>query len=282
MGGGQSLTFGLRNLDTFAWVGGFSSAPNTQPVRSLITDPSAANEKLRLLWVSCGDVDGLMSVSKPFHEGLVEMGVPHIWHVDAGGHTWPVWKNDLYLIVAIAVQGQEGLARSADSRIDDFSHTGGRSHLLAACRWTLTLASSCPVLLHDERYHQDHGCHGDEDDAVRSHDTLPSSTYDPKGRRSVLAHEIFSGLCSHSAPRASEKNNRQGILTTPPRGMAIRNTSASTLGFPAQAHQGIPYGRMPTCQPGARHRESLASPHIASFSRTQDLSRSLRGPSHRT
>ena len=31
MGGGQSLNFGLGNLDTFAWVGGFSSAPNTKP-----------------------------------------------------------------------------------------------------------------------------------------------------------------------------------------------------------------------------------------------------------
>jgi enterochelin esterase-like enzyme len=101
MGGGQSLTFGLRNLDTFAWVGGFSSAPNTQPVRSLIAEPAAAKEKLRLLWVSCGDKDGLMSVSKPFHQGLAQMGVPHIWHVDSGGHTWPVWKNDLYLIAQL-------------------------------------------------------------------------------------------------------------------------------------------------------------------------------------
>ena len=101
MGGGQSLNFGLRNLDTFAWVGGFSSAPNTQPVRSLVPDGSAANQKLRLLWVSCGDVDGLMSVSKPFHEGLVELGVTHIWHVDSGGHTWPVWKNDLYLFAQL-------------------------------------------------------------------------------------------------------------------------------------------------------------------------------------
>jgi enterochelin esterase-like enzyme len=30
MGGGQSLNFGLGNLDKFAWVGGFSSAPNTK------------------------------------------------------------------------------------------------------------------------------------------------------------------------------------------------------------------------------------------------------------
>ena len=30
MGGGQALDFGLGNLDVFAWVGGFSSAPNTE------------------------------------------------------------------------------------------------------------------------------------------------------------------------------------------------------------------------------------------------------------
>jgi enterochelin esterase-like enzyme len=101
MGGGQSLNFGLRNLDTFAWVGGFSSAPNTQPAKTLIPDPSAAKEKLRLLWVSCGDKDGLMSISKPFHEALTQMGVPHIWHVDSGAHTWPVWKNDLYLMAQL-------------------------------------------------------------------------------------------------------------------------------------------------------------------------------------
>ena len=36
MGGGQSLNIGLANLDTFAWVGGFSSAPNTKPAAELV------------------------------------------------------------------------------------------------------------------------------------------------------------------------------------------------------------------------------------------------------
>ena len=30
------------------------------------------------------------------HEYLAENGVPHIWQIDVGGHTFPVWKNDLY------------------------------------------------------------------------------------------------------------------------------------------------------------------------------------------
>src|SRR4051812_48803120 len=51
MGGGQSLNFGLNNLDTFAWVGGFSSAPNTRPATKLIQDHAAAARKLRLLYV---------------------------------------------------------------------------------------------------------------------------------------------------------------------------------------------------------------------------------------
>ena len=98
MGGGQSLNFGLKNLDIFAWVGGFSSAPNTRPATELITDPAEASKMLRLLWVSCGDADRLMDISRKFHVALEAMKVPHVWHVDSGGHTWPVWKNDLYLL----------------------------------------------------------------------------------------------------------------------------------------------------------------------------------------
>src|SRR5678816_2620721 len=96
MGGGQSLNFGLGNLDTFAWVGGFSSAPNTMPPAQLLRDPAVARQKLKLLWVSCGDQDSLFNISEGVHNYLVEQKVPHIWHVDIGGaHTFPVWKNDL-------------------------------------------------------------------------------------------------------------------------------------------------------------------------------------------
>ncbi|OCX52997.1 enterochelin esterase [Mucilaginibacter sp. PPCGB 2223] len=97
MGGGQSLDFGLANLDTFAWVGGFSSAPNTFPPAKLVPDPKLPTQKLKLLWVSCGDRDGLFGISQGVHQYLKSNNVPHIWHVDSGFHDWPVWKNDLYL-----------------------------------------------------------------------------------------------------------------------------------------------------------------------------------------
>jgi enterochelin esterase-like enzyme len=97
MGGGQSLNFGVANLDTFAWVGGFSSAPNTLPPAQLVKDPAAARQQLKLLWVSCGDQDSLFNISENLHKHLTEQKVPHVWHIDVGGaHTFPVWKNDLY------------------------------------------------------------------------------------------------------------------------------------------------------------------------------------------
>jgi enterochelin esterase-like enzyme len=100
MGGGQALTIGLSHPDTFAHVGGFSSAVFGQP-SSLIPD-AAARSKLRLLWLSCGDADSLMNANKSFHNALDENKVPHIWHVHpGGGHTWPVWKDDLYLLTAL-------------------------------------------------------------------------------------------------------------------------------------------------------------------------------------
>src|SRR5690606_2103803 len=55
MGGGQALNFGLGNLDHFAWVGGFSSAPNTRMPEQLLPQPNRAKQKLKLLWISCGD-----------------------------------------------------------------------------------------------------------------------------------------------------------------------------------------------------------------------------------
>ncbi|HEX9046001.1 MAG TPA: alpha/beta hydrolase-fold protein, partial [Verrucomicrobiae bacterium] len=59
MGGGQALNYGLGHLDTFAWIGGFSSAPNRRPMDELIPDPAAVGKQLKLLYVSCGNKDGL-------------------------------------------------------------------------------------------------------------------------------------------------------------------------------------------------------------------------------
>jgi enterochelin esterase-like enzyme len=96
MGGGQSLNIGLGHLDTFAWIGAFSSAPNTKPPAELVPNPAAAKAKLKLLYLSCGNKDGLINISQGVHVYLKERDVPHIWNVDDEDHTPKTWASNLY------------------------------------------------------------------------------------------------------------------------------------------------------------------------------------------
>ena len=97
MGGGQSLNFGLGNLNTFAWVGSFSAAPNTKSPEQLLPKPDEAKKKLKLLWISCGADDGLITFSLRTHYYLQENDVPHIFYIMPGVHDFKVWKNSLYM-----------------------------------------------------------------------------------------------------------------------------------------------------------------------------------------
>lgn len=96
MGGGQALNIGLIHLDTFGWVGGFSSAPNTKPAAELLPDADSARRQLKLLYLSCGRQDGLISVSQALHRALRDGGIPHIWHVDAHAHDRESWAENLH------------------------------------------------------------------------------------------------------------------------------------------------------------------------------------------
>lgn len=104
MGGGQSLNFGLGHLDTFAWIGGFSSAPNTKAPVQLVPDADAAKAKLKLLYLSCGNKDGLIGISQGVHGYLKEKGVPHLWNVDSHAHDPTHWKNNLFYFLQKAFQ----------------------------------------------------------------------------------------------------------------------------------------------------------------------------------
>jgi enterochelin esterase-like enzyme len=96
MGGGQALNIGLAHPETFAFVGGFSAAPDTKAPADLVPDP-AVPKKLKLLWLACGNKDGLIRISQGVHSDLKEKGVPHVWHVDGNAHDTPEWENNLYL-----------------------------------------------------------------------------------------------------------------------------------------------------------------------------------------
>jgi S-formylglutathione hydrolase FrmB len=130
MGGGQTLNIGLANVDAFAYLGAFSSAPNTKSLAELVTDPAVPNrlrdsnktvsekgtvpfcsadfaksgqsptvllEFPKLFWLSCGNQDNLIRISQGIHKHLKEKSVSHVWHVDSNGHDGTHWANNLYL-----------------------------------------------------------------------------------------------------------------------------------------------------------------------------------------
>ncbi len=96
MGGGQSFNFGLKHLDTFASIGAFSAAPNTKPATELIPDVAETKKKLKHLWISCGNKDGLIRISQAMHQFLKKNDVQHVWHVDGHGHDPAHWSSSLY------------------------------------------------------------------------------------------------------------------------------------------------------------------------------------------
>lgn len=96
MGGGQTFNFGFGHVDTFAWLGAFSAAPNTRPPAQLIPDPAAARGKLELIYISCGNRDGLINFSQDAHRYLKANDIPHVWNVDDHAHDPDTWASNLY------------------------------------------------------------------------------------------------------------------------------------------------------------------------------------------
>ncbi len=96
MGGTEALLTGLNALESFAYVGAFSSG-------GLLPDNDAtfpgldakANEKLRLLWIGCGTEDRLIEGNRKLLEWLKAKGIRHTWVETPGAHTWMVWRRYL-------------------------------------------------------------------------------------------------------------------------------------------------------------------------------------------
>jgi enterochelin esterase family protein len=96
MGGAESLTVGLNNLDRFAWIGAFSSGGvGTNYTKTFPNLDAKANDSLRLLWISCGKDDGLFKPNKQFVEWLDTENIRHTWMEVPGVHSWRVWRRNL-------------------------------------------------------------------------------------------------------------------------------------------------------------------------------------------
>jgi enterochelin esterase family protein len=99
MGGGQALSVGLRHLESFAYVGSFSSGSlrsgGAETLAGLLNDPVKANQQLRILYLGCGLQDDRIAGTRRADETLTQKGIKHVFTAFPGGHQWIVFRRNL-------------------------------------------------------------------------------------------------------------------------------------------------------------------------------------------
>ncbi len=137
MGAGQSLNFGFRNSDKFAWIAGFSAAPNTSPPETLIPAPEQMRQRFSLIWLSCGSQDQLLGISQKTQRFLREHQIPHLWNLDDHGHDPSHWKHNLYhfcrLVFNQSAAADVLAVNSAATSIDITCEGSYPKHLQGVC-----------------------------------------------------------------------------------------------------------------------------------------------------
>ncbi len=92
LGGRQSLAAGLGHPETFSWVCAFAPAIFDRELEenfsSIYASPQTLNEKLSLLWISCGKDDRLYRSASEFIGMLEKKKIRHESFITGGGHTW--------------------------------------------------------------------------------------------------------------------------------------------------------------------------------------------------
>jgi enterochelin esterase family protein len=101
MGGMQTFTTALANLDKFAYIGGFSGSsggrggfdPKTSS-NGVFADAAAFNKKVKVLFLGIGSVEG--PGTKTFSENLTKAGIHNVYFESPGtAHEWLTWRRCL-------------------------------------------------------------------------------------------------------------------------------------------------------------------------------------------
>jgi enterochelin esterase family protein len=108
MGGMQTFTIGLGNLDAFAYLGGFSGGgggfgggtfdPKTAH-GGMMADAKAFNVKVRLLFLSIGTAEGdrFYNSIKGYRDALDAAGIKtHYYESPGTAHEWHTWRRSLH------------------------------------------------------------------------------------------------------------------------------------------------------------------------------------------
>ena len=105
LGGIQTLYTGIGNTDLFAYLGVFSSSwilPNQSALAGrqyayMAANRDRINRDLKRFWISQGGKEDIAYQNNQIMlMKLDELGIRYSYSESPGGHTWPVWRHDLY------------------------------------------------------------------------------------------------------------------------------------------------------------------------------------------
>ncbi|TCO10656.1 alpha/beta hydrolase-fold protein [Natronoflexus pectinivorans] len=104
MGGLQTLHAGLRNTNMFSYLGVFSSGWWTnQPAISepqydfMRNNTETINNNLKQFWIAMGGQEDIAWENcQVMMKEFDRMNIQYTYSEYPGGHTWPVWRNNLY------------------------------------------------------------------------------------------------------------------------------------------------------------------------------------------
>ena len=104
MGGLQTLYAGMKNTNMFAYLGVFSSGwfANRPELSNpqydfMKANATTINSDLKSFWIAMGGKEDIAyNNCKIMLAKFDEMGVKYSYSEYPGGHTWPVWRNNLY------------------------------------------------------------------------------------------------------------------------------------------------------------------------------------------
>src|SRR5690554_2366956 len=113
--------------DLFAYVGAFSNAPTTSAGKILGANIAASGYKTDLLYITCGDNDGLAIISyETALSGLPEAAGENLHHlyqvlIKGGAHDFGVWNNGAYNFVRLCFGKIDGSQKAVvKTTLDEF------------------------------------------------------------------------------------------------------------------------------------------------------------------
>ena len=93
-------------MDVFASFGTFHAGGGgalnvATSYGGVYADAKAVNDKMKLIFLASGSLDGLYNANNATHTAMEQAGIKHTWFVTEESHEWQPWRKDLHQLARL-------------------------------------------------------------------------------------------------------------------------------------------------------------------------------------